>query len=184
MLFIYYSRQSPVTDGDNCANFGLHTTNSEQKAILERKINSEMRRKLSSTSICALSSAGFNDFSSYLSSKYGFDAYEFFINDFGSDKGQASHSSHKTSHLFYDTVGFPSTSNSVETAIFETFSDMDDIWQTLIARAEGLWAFGHLKEACFIGRKIAENIVSHPPDQKMMCCGAFVKSKRRKVCFN
>lgn len=141
-----------------------------------------MRRKLSSSSICTLDTEELDEFSSYLVSNYGLDAYEFFMGEFGADKAQSSHSSHKNSHLFYDAIGLSSNSSSLETAIFETFSDMDDIWQTLIARAEGLWAFGHLKEACFIGRKIAENIVSHPPDQKMMCCGAFVKSKRRKVC--
>lgn len=85
------------------------------------------------------------------------------------------------SQSFFDTRHVPANVSGPHNAIFENFSEMDDMWESLIVRAEGLWAFGHTKEACFLVRKIAEHIISHPPDQKMMCSGAFVKPKRRKV---
>lgn len=121
----------------------------------------------------------------YYSPKCEWDVFDLLTDDYNEDffSTNSCSSSKTTSSLFY-AKSLPATLHGPHSAIFESFSEMDGVWQSLIVRAEGLWAFGHLKEACFIGRKVAEHIICHPPDQKIMCCGAFVKPKRRKVfCF-
>ncbi|CAG9823361.1 unnamed protein product, partial [Phaedon cochleariae] len=40
----------------------------------------------------------------------------------------------------------------------------DDPWDVLFSRAEGLHAHGHNREACFLGVKLAEELLMHPPD--------------------
>lgn len=49
-------------------------------------------------------------------------------------------------------------------AIFANLKKSDDPWDVLFARAEGLHAHGHSREACFLGVKLAEELLAHPPD--------------------
>lgn len=100
------------------------------------------------------------------------------------DEGSSGHHHSRNAPAFFDTRHLSRNAIGPHNAIFESFSEMDDVMQNLIVRAEGLWAFGHIKEACYIARLIAEDIVSDPPDQKVMCSGAFVKPKRRRVNIN
>ncbi len=161
----------------------------EKKHLLEKKINAEFLKKLSAHSICAASSCDdefinydesyINDYFSSL--KLEWEVYDLMMEECEDENICSNSNTCRIPSSFLDTRTLPASLNGPHNAIFENFSEMDDVWQSLIVRAEGLWAFGHIKEACFIGRKVAEHILSHPPDQKVMCCGAFVKPKRRKV---
>ncbi|CAH0553047.1 unnamed protein product [Brassicogethes aeneus] len=48
--------------------------------------------------------------------------------------------------------------------MFTTLRRCDDPWDVLFARAEGLHAHGHGREACMLGVKLAEELLAHPPD--------------------
>lgn len=48
--------------------------------------------------------------------------------------------------------------------IFANLKKSDDPWDVLFARAEGLHAHGHSREACILGVKLAEELLAHPPD--------------------
>ncbi|ENN82733.1 hypothetical protein YQE_00899, partial [Dendroctonus ponderosae] len=50
---------------------------------------------------------------------------------------------------------------------FDVFSEIrkcNDPWDVLFARAEGLRAHGHNREACILGVKLAEELLANPPD--------------------
>lgn len=49
-------------------------------------------------------------------------------------------------------------------SIFANLKRADDPWDVLFARAEGLHAHGHSREACILGVKLAEELLEHPPD--------------------
>lgn len=48
--------------------------------------------------------------------------------------------------------------------MFSALRKCDDPWDVLFARAEGLHAHGHSKEACILGVKLAEELLMNPPD--------------------
>lgn len=164
----------------------------EKKRILEKKINSELRKRISNSSMCTVNMENnechvcevlnLADSEPYLSYRLEWDVYDLLTEEYDDDNYMIATTA-ATSQSFFDTRHMPTSISGPHNAIFENFNEMDDIWQTLILRAEGLWAFGHTKEACFLVKKIAEHILSHPPDLKIMCSGAFVKPKRRKVLY-
>ncbi|XP_043499064.1 zinc finger SWIM domain-containing protein 8 homolog isoform X7 [Polistes fuscatus] len=41
---------------------------------------------------------------------------------------------------------------------------IEDPWGIFLARAEGLYAHGHTREACILGVKLAEELLANPPD--------------------
>lgn len=48
--------------------------------------------------------------------------------------------------------------------LFSNIKSSDDPWDILFARAEGLHAHGHGREACMLGVKLAEELLANPPD--------------------
>lgn len=48
--------------------------------------------------------------------------------------------------------------------IFANLKRSDDPWDVLFARAEGLHAHGHSREACLLGVTLAEELLANPPD--------------------
>lgn len=48
--------------------------------------------------------------------------------------------------------------------MFTAIRKCDDPWDVLFARAEGLHAHGHSREACILGVKLAEELLMNPPD--------------------
>ena len=58
----------------------------------------------------------------------------------------------------------------------------EDPWDILFARAEGLYAHGHTREACILGVKLAEELLANPPDLMIEVPPMPVKGKRKKVC--
>lgn len=51
-----------------------------------------------------------------------------------------------------------------KTTVFSSLRKCDDPWDVLFARAEGLHAHGHSREACILGVKLAEELLMNPPD--------------------
>ncbi|KAF5300151.1 hypothetical protein FQR65_LT09242 [Abscondita terminalis] len=51
-----------------------------------------------------------------------------------------------------------------KTSVFANIKPADDPWDVLFARAEGLHAHGHSREACMLGVKLAEELLANPPN--------------------
>ncbi|KAJ8948389.1 hypothetical protein NQ314_008429 [Rhamnusium bicolor] len=51
-----------------------------------------------------------------------------------------------------------------KSVMFSSLRKCDDPWDVLFARAEGLHAHGHNREACILGVKLAEELLMNPPD--------------------
>ena len=60
----------------------------------------------------------------------------------------------------------------------------EDPWDILFARAEGLYAHGHTREACILGVKLAEELLASPPDLMIEVPPMPVKGKRKKQQVN
>jgi len=52
----------------------------------------------------------------------------------------------------------------------------------MYARAEGLYAFGHTKEACVLCVKLVDQFLTNPPNFIIELPSGLVKGKRKKVC--
>ena len=66
-------------------------------------------------------------------------------------------------------------------AVFANLKKTDDVWDILFARAEGLHAHGHGKEACTLGVRLAKELLANPPDLMVELPPVLAKSKRKKV---
>ncbi|XP_068989198.1 zinc finger SWIM domain-containing protein 8 homolog isoform X2 [Neodiprion pinetum] len=60
----------------------------------------------------------------------------------------------------------------------------EDPWDILFARAEGLHAHGHAREACTLGVQLAEELLANPPDLMIEVPPLPVKGKRKKQQIN
>lgn len=56
-----------------------------------------------------------------------------------------------------------------------------DPWDVLFARAEGLHAHGHTKEACILGVRLAEELLANPPNLMLDLPVLQSKGKRKRV---
>lgn len=66
--------------------------------------------------------------------------------------------------------------------MLQSIQGLDDPWDILFARAEGLHAHGHVREACILGVELAEEMLAHPPDLMIEIPPIQAKGKRKKVC--
>ncbi|XP_032453263.1 zinc finger SWIM domain-containing protein 8 isoform X6 [Nasonia vitripennis] len=60
----------------------------------------------------------------------------------------------------------------------------EDPWDILFARAEGLYAHGHTREACILGVKLAEELLANPPDLMIEVPPIPVKGRKKKQQVN
>lgn len=67
------------------------------------------------------------------------------------------------------------------TKILGNLKKTEDPWDILFARAEGLYAHGHTREACILGVKLAEELLANPPDLMLEVPAAPAKNKRKRV---
>lgn len=58
---------------------------------------------------------------------------------------------------------------------------LKDPWEIMFARAEGLHAHGHNREACLLGVKLAEELLENPPNLMVELPPVMAKGKRKKV---
>lgn len=66
--------------------------------------------------------------------------------------------------------------------VFANLRKTEDVWDVLFARAEGLHAHGHGKEACTLGVRLAKELLASPPDLMVELPPLPSKGKRKKVC--
>uniref|UniRef100_A0A1A9W8J2 SWIM-type domain-containing protein n=1 Tax=Glossina brevipalpis TaxID=37001 RepID=A0A1A9W8J2_9MUSC len=57
-----------------------------------------------------------------------------------------------------------STASADKPFIFSNIRPSDDAWDILLARAEGLHAHGHGREACILAVRLAEEMLANPPN--------------------
>lgn len=60
---------------------------------------------------------------------------------------------------------------------------LDAEWETMFARAEGLYAYGHTKEACVLCVKLVDQFLKNPPNFIIELPPPIIKGKRKKVCI-
>lgn len=74
-------------------------------------------------------------------------------------------------------------SNIVPTpqSILSNVKGLEDPWDILFARAEGLHAHGHTREACILGVRLAEEMLANPPDLMVELPPVQSKGKRKKI---
>lgn len=75
-----------------------------------------------------------------------------------------------------------STTTSAST-ILANLKKAEDPWDILFARAEGLYAHGHTREACILGVQLAEELLANPPDLMIEGPPMVLKGKRKKVIY-
>ncbi|XP_032671069.1 zinc finger SWIM domain-containing protein 8 isoform X2 [Odontomachus brunneus] len=68
--------------------------------------------------------------------------------------------------------------------VLDNLKKIEDPWDILFSRAEGLYAHGHTREACILGVQLAEELLANPPDLMIEGPPAPVKSKRKKQHVN
>lgn len=73
----------------------------------------------------------------------------------------------------------PSTSK--ESAPITPLIKLDEDWETMFARAEGLYGYGHTKEACILGVKLVDQFLQNPPNFIIELPPPIIKGKRKKV---
>lgn len=68
-------------------------------------------------------------------------------------------------------------------SLFANLRRSDDPWDVLFARAEGLHAHGHSREACLLGVTLSEELLANPPDL-MIDVPPLPKRKGKKQLVN
>lgn len=68
-------------------------------------------------------------------------------------------------------------------SVLQNIQGLEDPWDVLFARAEGLHANGHVREACILGVRLAEEMLANPPDLMVEIPPIPAKGKRRKVTY-
>ncbi|KMQ94255.1 zinc finger swim domain-containing protein [Lasius niger] len=68
--------------------------------------------------------------------------------------------------------------------VLNNLKKTEDPWDILFARAEGLYAHGHTREACIIGVQLAEELLANPPDLMIEGPPVPVKNKRKRQHVN
>ncbi|KAJ8869333.1 hypothetical protein PR048_030908 [Dryococelus australis] len=66
-------------------------------------------------------------------------------------------------------------------SVFANLKKMEDPWEILFARAEGLHAHGHGREACTLAVQLAEELLANPPDLMIELPPMPTKNKRKKI---
>jgi len=75
----------------------------------------------------------------------------------------------------------PSTSKITATPITPLVK-LDAEWETMFARAEGLYGYGHTNEACVLCVKLVDQFLKNPPNFIIDIPPSMIKGKRKKVC--
>lgn len=74
----------------------------------------------------------------------------------------------------------PSTSKG--SAPITPLVKLDAEWETMFARAEGLYGYGHTNEACVLCVKLVDQFLQNPPNFIIELPPPIIKGKRKKVC--
>ncbi|XP_055370716.1 zinc finger SWIM domain-containing protein 8 homolog [Condylostylus longicornis] len=67
-------------------------------------------------------------------------------------------------NLHYSQYVYHRQPGNSKQQIFSNLRPTEDAWDILLARAEGLHAHGHGREACILAVRLAEEMLAHPPN--------------------
>lgn len=67
-------------------------------------------------------------------------------------------------HIFHSTPPITVTNIETRMQMFSNLKPQEDLWDILFARAEGLHAHGHGREACILAVRLAEQMLAQPPN--------------------
>lgn len=81
-----------------------------------------------------------------------------------------------------ETKTFDAHQPSTSKAHIAPLVKLDTEWETMFARAEGLYAYGHTNEACVLCVKLVEQFLQNPPNFIVEIPLSVIKGKRKKVC--
>ncbi|XP_066258145.1 zinc finger SWIM domain-containing protein 8 homolog isoform X3 [Euwallacea similis] len=105
------------------------------------------------------------------------DEYSMYFYNTKEDNGSSDKPDLCTSHAAIDT------SYNKTDDVFSEIRKCNDPWDVLFARAEGLHAHGHSREACILGVKLAEELLANPPNL-MIEVPQIPKKKGKKPLLN
>jgi len=75
----------------------------------------------------------------------------------------------------------PRPSTSKASAPITPLIKLDEEWEIMFARAEGLYAYGHTNEACVLCVKLVDQFLQNPPNFIIELPPPIVKGKRKKI---
>lgn len=107
-----------------------------------------------------------------------------------SSSGGSNQTSDEFNLYYFDTtkknqkqIDFQARIERRKNEIFSNIKPTEDAWDILFARAEGLHAHGHGREACILAVRLAEELLANPPNL-MIELPPPLKRKGKKVNIN
>lgn len=139
---------------------GPSTSSADNFEVL-RKENSRRSSKDDSTSS---ESQANEDFNSFNASKANNDQDKENLIDANDQikEENASNDFFQKPHVFQNPPAVHDP--SAKSLMFSNLKPTEDAWDILFARAEGLHAHGHGREACILAVRLAEQMLAHPPN--------------------
>jgi len=110
------------------------------------------------------------------------DEYQLYFYDTTKSTNGAGKLKGDSSSTEESTSGSNKKDSSMGVNVFSNLKRIEDPWDVLFARAEGLHAHGHSKAACKLGTKLATDLLANPPKLTIDLPAAPVgKGKRKKI---
>ena len=156
---------------------GKNNGSDEQENEVDADLDADSDSSASARACAVLVPAGPPKFDSSDSQQSG-DEYQLYYYDAKSSVGankrdNAGKNNDENSKKDSNLLGFNVVAN---------LKRIEDPWEILFARAEGLHAHGHSKDACVLGVKLADELLANPPDLTLEPPAAPTgKGKKRKV---
>ena len=131
-----------------------------------RKENSRRSSKDDSTSSESQANEDFNSFtaggaSGVVKDEKDKECHDKEVNE-AKEAQQASNDFFQKPHVFQNPPAIHDP--SAKSQMFSNLKPTEDAWDILFARAEGLHAHGHGREACILAVRLAEQMLAHPPN--------------------
>lgn len=130
-----------------------------------RKENSRRSSKDDSTSSDSQANEDFNSFNASTSNENKAIGDKEKVEPLEQAKEEHAHSSNdffQKPHVFQNPPAVHDA--NAKSQMFSNLKPTEDAWDILFARAEGLHAHGHGREACILAVRLAEQMLAHPPN--------------------
>lgn len=130
-------------------------------------LRKENLRRFSKDDSTSSESQANEDFNSYVGeaagvSKMGEDKSKEASAEAKDESAQASNDFFQKPHVFQNPPAVHDPAAKIQ--MFSNLKPTEDAWDILFARAEGLHAHGHGREACILAVRLAEQMLAHPPN--------------------
>ncbi|XP_025198718.1 zinc finger SWIM domain-containing protein 8-like [Melanaphis sacchari] len=173
-----FSTNESISASASCANFNASTSSSSSTLpSTPHQINSTCNTSSESQSSDEGDrTAAQKSTSSQTTPPPDVDEYNFLY--YYDPKHLASTSSDPVKKTSDDQI--PSTSKT-STAPITPLVKLDAEWETMFARAEGLYGYGHTNEACVLCVKLVDQFLQNPPNFIIEIPPSMIKGKRKKI---